>query len=61
MYDIYLFIFNSMENFKVNQYQNFQLIMSMRFHFMRYYVDSTISRVSHRLLYCVFIEVNFEK
>ena len=28
---------------------------------MRYFVNSIIFRVSHRLLYCVFIEVNFEK
>ena len=33
----------------------------MRFHFMRYFVNSIIFRVSHRLLYCVFIEVDFEK
>ena len=35
----------------------------MRFHFMRYSVNSIISRVSHRLLYMyyVFIEVDFEK
>ena len=28
---------------------------------MRYFVNSIIFRVSHRLLYCVFIEVDFEK
>ena len=34
----------------------------MRFHFMRYFVNSIIFRVSYnRLLYCVFIEVDFEK
>ena len=33
----------------------------MRFHFTRYFVNSIIFRVSHRLLYCVFIEVDFEK
>ena len=60
-YDIYLFISNSIEDFKLNQYQKFQLILSMRFHFMRYFVNSIISRVSHRLLHCVFIEVDFEK
>ena len=31
------------------------------FSFMRYFVNSIISRVSRRLLYCVFIEVDFEK
>ena len=60
-YNIYLFISNSIEDFKLNQYRNFQLILSMRFHFTRYFVNSIISRVSHRLLYCVFIEVDFEK
>ena len=60
-YNIYLFITNSMEDFKLNQYQKFQLILPMCFHFMRYFVNSIISRVSHRLLYCVFIEVDFEK
>ena len=59
-YNIYLFISNSIENSKSNQYQNFQLILLMHFHFMRYSVNSIISRVSHRLLYCVFIEVDFE-
>ena len=60
-YNIYLFIYNSIENFKLNQYRNFQLILPERFHFMGYLVNSIIFRVSHRLLYCVFIEVDFEK
>ena len=60
-YNIYLFISNSIEYFKLNQYQNFQMILPMRFHFMRYFVISIISSVSHRLLYSVFIEVDFEK
>ena len=60
-YNIYLFISNSTGNFKLNQHQNFQLILLMRFHFMKYFVNSIISRVSHRLLYCLFIEVDFEK
>ena len=59
-YNIYLFISNSIEDFKLNQYRNFQLILPKRFHFMRYFVNSIIFRVSHRLLYRVFIEVNFE-
>ena len=33
-YNIYLFKSNSIEDFKLNQYRNFQLILSMRFHFM---------------------------
>ena len=33
----------------------------MRFHFMRYFVNSIIFRMPHRLLYCAFIEVDFEK
>ena len=60
-YNIYLCISNSVENLKLHQYQNFQLNLPMRFHFMRYFVNSIISRVSHRLLYCVFIEVDFKK
>ena len=35
-YDLYLFIPNSIENLKLNQYQNFQLILPVRFHLMRY-------------------------
>ena len=58
-YNIYLFKCNSIEDFKLNQYRNFQLILPMRFHFMMYFVNSIIFRVSHRLLYCVFIEVDF--
>ena len=58
-YNIYLFKSNSIEDFKLNQYRNFQLILPMRFHFMMYFVNSIIFRVSHRLLYCVFIEVDF--
>ena len=45
----YLFMSNSIDDKKLNQYRNFQLILSMCFHFMRY---SIIFRVSHRLLYC---------
>ena len=60
-YNIYLFTSNSTEDFELNQYQNFQLILPMRFHFMRYFVNSITFRVSHRLLYCVFIEADFEK
>ena len=60
-YNIYLFISHSIENSKLNQHQNFQLIPPMRFHFMRYFVNCIISRVSHRRLYSVFIEVDCEK
>ena len=60
-YNIYLFISDSIEDFKLNQYWNFQLILPMHFHFMRYFVNSIIFRVSYRLMYCVFIEVDFEK
>ena len=60
-YSIYLFVSYSIKDSKLNQYLNFQLILPMRFHFMRYFVDSIIFRVSHRLLYCVFFEVDFEK
>ena len=61
-YNIYLFIPNSLEDIKLDQYRNFQRILPMRFHFVRYFVNSIIFRVSHRLLYWVFIEViDFEK
>ena len=60
-YNIYLFISSSIEDFELNQYRNCHLILPMRFHFMRYFVNSIIFRVSHRLLYCIFIEVDFEK
>ena len=33
----------------------------MRFNFMRYFVNSIILSVPQILLYCVFIEVDFEK
>ena len=36
------------------------MILPMRFHFMGYFVNRIIFIVSHRLLYCVFIEVDFE-
>ena len=60
-YNIYIFISNSIEEFNLNQYRNFQLILPKRFHFMSDFVNIIISRVSHRQLYCVFIEVDFEK
>ena len=60
-YNIYLLISYSIEHLKLNQYWNFQLILRIHFHFMRYFVNSIISRVSYRLLYYVFIEVDFEK
>ena len=47
-YNICLFIFHSMEDFQLNQYQKFQLILPMHFHFMRYFVNSIIYRASHK-------------
>ena len=55
------FRLNSIEDFRLDLYWNFQLILPMRFHFMRYFVNNIIFRVFHRLMYCVFIEVDFEK
>ena len=60
-YNIYLFVSNFIEDLILNQYRNFQLILPMCFHYMTYFVNSIIFRVSYRLLYCVFIEVDFEK
>ena len=57
---------NSIEDFKLNQYRNFRLILlpnsadAFSF-FMRYFEKSIIFRVSHRLLYCVFIDIDFVK
>ena len=55
-YNIYLFISNSIEDIELNQYQNFQLILPMRFYLMRYFVNSIIFRVSvsHRLSMCIY-------
>ena len=57
---------STIEDIKSNQYRKFQLILPMRLHFMRYFVNNIIFRVSHRLLYCVLIyniiiKVDFEK
>ena len=60
-YGICFFVSNSVETYEINQCQTFQLILPMRFHFMRSFMNSIISRVSHRLLCSVFIEVDFEK
>ena len=49
-YNIYLFMPNSIEDFKSNQYQNFQLVLPMRFHFMMYFVNGIMLRVSG---YCI--------
>ena len=40
---------------------NTKIFSQCVFSFMRYFMSSIVFRVSHRLLYCVFIEVNFEK
>ena len=42
LYSISLLISNSVDNFELNQYQNSQMIMLIRFHFMRYFVNSII-------------------
>ena len=61
MYNIDLLKPKSTEDIKLNQYRKFQPNLLMRFHFMKYFVNSTISSVSHRLLYCVLIEIDFKK
>ena len=55
-YNIYIFIASTKENLKSNQYRKFQPILPMSFHFMRYFVNSIIFRVPHRLLYnlCIY-------
>ena len=60
-YNIYIFVSNFVQNFELKQYWNFQLILPEHFCLMRYFVNSIIFRVPHRLLFGVFIEVNFEK
>ena len=59
--DIFLLISKSIEDIKYNQYQNFQIILLICFHFMRYFMNSIIFGMSVRLLYYIFIEVDFEK
>ena len=58
-YNIYLFVSYSIEDFELNQYWNFQLILPMSFHFMRYFVNSIIFRVSHWLLF--LLKLTFKK
>ena len=48
-------------DYKINLYQTCQLILPMHFHFISFFVNSIIPRVSHRPLCCVFIDVDFEK
>ena len=60
-YNIYLFVSCSKENFITNQYQKFQPILPMRFHFIQSFAINIIPRVPHRPLYCVFFEVDFKK
>ena len=38
-YNVYLFIFNSIEDFELNQYQNFQLILPMHFSFYEVFCE----------------------
>ena len=48
-YSIYLFISYFIEDFKSNQYRNFQLIPTMSFHFMWYFVKSSSSECPYVL------------
>ena len=43
------------------QFWKFQLVLLMRFKFERYFVNSIIFRVSHKLLYLVFFSVDVER
>ena len=54
------FITCSQEDSKLNQYRHFQLSLPMHFQFMRYFVNRIIFRVSHRLLYFVFIKATLK-
>ena len=53
-YNVHLLVSYSVEDFKLSQYWPFQLIMTMRYHFIRYFVNSIIFRVSHRLLLYIY-------
>ena len=54
-YNIYLFISNSIQDLESNQYRKFQLIPLMRFHFMRYFVNSIIFRVPpYAAVLCIY-------
>ena len=52
---------NSMEDFKLNEYQNFHLIPANVFSFYELSVNRIIFIVSHRLLFCALIEVDLKK
>ena len=60
-YNIYFFKANSVENFEFKPVPKFSADSANAFSFYEYFVNSTVSRVSHRLLYCVFVEDDFEK
>ena len=48
-----MFVSNSIEDFRLNQFPNLQLVLPMRCHFMRYSVNSIKFKVPHRLLHCM--------
>ena len=54
---IHLFIYSSIDNLKIMQYQKSQLIPLL---FKWCFVNRIIFRVSYRLLFGVFIEADFE-
>ena len=58
-YNTYLFC--SKENFEINQYQNFSWFNQCVFILFEFFVNSIISRVSHKQLHCAFIEISFKK
>ena len=60
-YNIYLFRSNSIENFKFKPIPTFSADYANVFSFCEVSCEHTASAtVSHRQLYCVFIEVNLE-
>ena len=60
-YDIYSFISYFIEDLKIKPLPKFLADSVNAFSFYEVFCDSIIFRVSHRLLYNVYIEVDFEK
>ena len=62
-YNIYLFIFDStsIENFKLNQYQNFQLILPIRFFFLWGVLWTWTTQSSECILKATVSRITFTK
>ena len=61
--NIYLLIFDAMFHiqYQIIPVPKFLADSAQAFSFMRFFVNSIVYSVSNRLLYCLFIEVDFGK